>query len=215
MNHWNNLATIRREYGQLSLSEDNSASCPLTQFKHWFSDALNTEENDPTAMVLSTVDEQGHPDARVVLLKGIENDSFVFYTNYHSNKSCQIQQHPWVALNFYWPSLVRQVRVRGTVTQVSSETSDEYFASRPFASQCSSIISSQSCVIASREQLEQSLNQLIEQSQGKTMVRPAHWGGYQVTPTQIEFWQGRDSRLHDRLQYSYEQGRWVRRRLAP
>lgn len=215
MNHWNDLSNIRREYGQLSLSLDNSVVCPFTQFKHWFSQALNTEPNDPTSMVLSTIDEHGHPDSRVVLLKGIEDEKFVFYTNYQSNKSRQMQQHPFVALNFYWPSLARQIRVKGTVAKVSHKQSDAYFASRPFASQCSSIISPQSRVIHSRDELEQSLNELIQNSQQKTMMRPIHWGGYEITSTEIEFWQGRDSRLHDRLQYYREEGLWFRRMLAP
>lgn len=215
MNHWNDILAIRREYGQLSLSLDNSSPCPFTQFKQWFSQALNTEPNDPTSMVLSTIDEQGHPDSRVVLLKGMDNETFVFYTNYQSKKAHQIQAHPFVALNLYWPSLVRQVRIKGSVMKVSNQQSDDYFASRPFASQCSSIISPQSQVIGSRCELEQSLNELIQKSQQKTMMRPIHWGGYQVIPTEIEFWQGRDSRLHDRLQYYREAGQWKRRLLAP
>ena len=215
MNHWNNLSNIRREYGQLSLSEENIHLCPFVQFKQWFSDVLNTEKNDPTSMVLSTVDSQGHPDSRVVLLKGIDNEAFVFYTNYQSKKSLQIQHNPHVALNFYWPSLARQVRIRGKIDKISSAESDAYFASRPFASQCSTIISRQSSAIDSRAELEHALNELIANSQQETIMRPIHWGGYQVMPDEIEFWQGRDSRLHDRIHYYHEQGQWRHRRLAP
>jgi pyridoxamine 5'-phosphate oxidase len=215
MNHWNNLSNIRREYGQLSLSEDNVHLCPFVQFKQWFSDVLNTEKNDPTSMVLSTVDSQGYPDSRVVLLKGIEEEAFVFYTNYQSKKSLQIQQNPHVALNFYWPSLARQVRIRGKIDKISSAESDAYFASRPFASQCSTVISRQSSTINSRSELEHALNELIANSQQETIMRPIHWGGYQVIPDEIEFWQGRDSRLHDRIDYYREQGQWRHRRLAP
>ena len=215
MNHWNNLSNIRREYGQLSLSEETIHLCPFVQFKQWFSDVLNTEKNDPTSMVLSTVDSQGHPDSRVVLLKGIDDEAFVFYTNYQSKKSLQIQQNPYVALNFYWPSLARQVRIRGKIDKISSAESDAYFASRPFASQCSTVVSHQSSTINSRSELEHALNELIANSQQETIMRPIHWGGYQVIPDEIEFWQGRDSRLHDRIDYYREQGQWRHRRLAP
>lgn len=215
MNKWNSLSGIRREYGQLSLSEKDVHSSPIAQFKQWFSDVLNTEKNDPTAMVLSTVDEQGHPDSRVVLLKGLDDEAFVFYTNYQSTKSIQIHHNPNVALNFYWPSMVRQVRVRGQIDRVSEAESDAYFSSRPLGSQCSAIISPQSSAINSRSELELALNQLIENTQQETIMRPIHWGGYRVIPLEIEFWQGRDNRLHDRIHYFRDQNEWRHRRLAP
>ena len=129
MTQWDTLAGIRREYGDLGLSESNISNSPIIQFKRWFSEVLQSETHDPTAMLLSTVDEQGHPDSRVVLLKGVEHGSFVFYTNYESSKAKQINHNPHVALNFYWPSLARQVRVRGKIKKVSEEQSTEYFLS--------------------------------------------------------------------------------------
>ena len=215
MSHWNTLSDIRREYGQLSLSEDNVHACPMAQFKEWFSQILESEKNDPTAMVLSTVDEAGHPDSRVVLLKGLEEGAFIFYTNYESAKSKQIHQHPYVALNFYWPNCVRQVRVRGAIVRVSKEQSDAYFASRPLASQCSAKISPQSQEITGRLALERALNDLISAHHEAPVMRPLHWGGYAVIPDEIEFWQGRDNRLHDRVKYYREDGTWVHRWLAP
>ena len=210
------MSDIRREYGQLSLSEASAHESPLAQFEDWFAEVVDIEKSDPTAMVLSTIDEQGHPDSRVVLLKGLHDGSFVFYTNYQSPKAEQIRHHPYVALNFYWPELARQVRIRGTVTQVSHATSDAYFASRPIASQLSAIASPQSREINSREVLEQTLNQLIAIHQQKPIIRPNHWGGYEVRPQEIEFWQGRDNRLHDRVHYYQDkQGKWIHRRLAP
>lgn len=215
MSHWSSLADIRREYGCLSLSEDEALDCPIAQFNRWFSDVLNVEKNDPTAMLLSTVDELGHPDSRVVLLKGLEEGGFVFYTNYESKKSLQIQKNPHVALTFYWASMVRQVHIRGTVERVSASQSDAYFASRPKASQLSAIVSPQSREISGRHVLEQALNTLIATHQQELVMRPIHWGGYRVIPEEFEFWQGRDNRLHDRMHYYREQGHWIHHRLAP
>lgn len=216
MTDWKTMAGIRREYGQLSLSEGRASDSPIIQFEHWFAEVVETEKSDPTAMVLSTVDEQGHPDSRVVLLKGLHKGCFVFYTNYQSPKAQQINHHPSVALNFYWPEMARQIRIRGVATRVSQATSDAYFASRPIASQLSAIASPQSREINSREKLEQTLNQLIAKHQQQPIIRPDHWGGYEVKPQEIEFWQGRDNRLHDRVHYYRdEQGQWIHRRLAP
>jgi pyridoxamine 5'-phosphate oxidase len=215
MTHWTSLADIRREYGCLSFNEEDALDCPIAQFNRWFSDVLNVEKNDPTAMLLSTVDKSGHPDSRVVLLKGLEDGAFIFYTNYESHKSIQIQKNPHVALNFYWASLARQVRIRGLAERVSASQSDAYFASRPKASQLSAIVSPQSREISGRNELEQALNILITTHQQETVMRPIHWGGYRVIPDEFEFWQGRDSRLHDRIHYYRKQAEWVHRRLAP
>lgn len=208
------LADIRRDYGELRLDEADIASCPIQQFQLWFSDVLQTETADPTAMVLSTLDSEGHPDSRVVLLKGIEDGSFVFYTNYNSAKSKQMQANPAVALNFYWPSLARQVRIRGDVEKIDTQQSDDYFSSRPIASQWSALISKQSTEIASRAELEAALEALRNKNQ-QPVVRPEYWGGYRVTPREMEFWQGRDNRLHDRIHYSRQLKGWLIRRLAP
>ena len=215
MTHWRTLAGIRREYGDLRLNDEDIPNSPLIQFKRWFSEVLDTEVNDPTAMLLSTVDEEGHPDSRVVLLKGLEEGAFVFYTNYQSIKAQQINKTPFVALNFYWPSMVRQVRVRGKIKPVNETTSNAYFASRPKSSQLSAIISPQSSEITGRAELERALNELIASHQEEPIMRPNHWGGYMITPDEYEFWQGRDNRLHDRIQYFREHGKWRHRRLAP
>lgn len=215
MNNWKTIADIRREYGDLQLNQDVIQESPIAQFKLWFEDGLTTEKSDPTAMVLSTVDEKGRPDSRVVLLKGLDDGAFVFYTNYQSTKSLQIKQKPYVALNFYWPQLTRQVRVRGRVKRVSKKQSNTYFASRPLTSQLSAIASPQSQKIADRDVLEQALNQLIREYGQEAVVRPRYWGGYMVIPDEIEFWQGRDNRLHDRILFYKKRGHWMHCRLAP
>ena len=215
MTVWKTMSDIRREYGKLSLSEESAMDCPIAQFESWFAEVVKTEKSDPTAMVLSTVDDRGHPDSRVVLLKGVEKGAFIFYTNYQSAKSIHIERHPYVALNFYWPEMARQVRIRGEVTKTSVSQSDAYFASRPVTSQISAVISPQSSEITGRIELEQKLNALIAETQQQPVVRPTHWGGYIVTPEEIEFWQGRDNRLHDRIHYYQQNGKWRHRRLAP
>lgn len=214
MKHWNTLAEIRREYGDLRLDEQSIDACPILQFQKWFSEVVQSELADPTAMVLSSIDHEGRPDSRVVLLKGIEDNHFVFYTNYLSVKAKQLAQHPAVALNFFWPTMARQVRIRGYAKKVTEAQSDAYFASRPHHSKISATVSLQSEVIASREALERAFNDLL-QAQQETIVRPQHWGGYAITPDTIEFWQGRDNRLHDRIQYVQQKEGWVYRRLAP
>lgn len=215
MTNFRSIADIRRDYGILSLNEKKVPPDPLMQFHLWFEDVLKNEKNDPTAMVLSTVDKNGHPDSRVVLLKGLEEGRFVFYTNYESTKAIQIQDTPYVALNFYWPQMARQVRIRGSIEKVNSEQSDQYFATRPIKSQFSAIASPQSHAVADRELLEKALNDLIQQQQQKPVIRPKYWGGYQVTPDEIEFWQGRDNRLHDRIHYYWQDKVWNHQRLAP
>ncbi|HAU1152221.1 TPA: pyridoxamine 5'-phosphate oxidase [Legionella pneumophila] len=215
MSKFRSLADIRRDYGELQLSEESAEKDPISQFKLWFDDVLQNEKNDPTAMVLSTVDEKGYPDSRVVLLKGLENGNFIFYTNYQSAKAMQMQKNPYAALNFYWPQMARQVRVRGRVKKISSEQSDAYFSSRPLKSQFSAIVSPQSQEILDRISLEEALNQLIEQYGQKPVIRPENWGGYMIIPDEIEFWQGRDNRLHDRIHYYRHGNEWIHRRLAP
>ena len=210
------LAGIRRDYGNLKLNEQDISADPLIQFNHWFQDILAKQLDDPTAMVLSTVDAQGAPDSRVVLLKGIEQGGFVFYTNYTSAKGLQLQANPHAALNFYWPSLVRQVRVRGLVHKLTAKQSEAYFSSRPRASQISATASPQSQEIPNREALELACQKLEAQYHDQAIIPcPKQWGGYVLVPNEMEFWQGRDNRLHDRVQYTNEQGQWVVCRLAP
>ena len=218
MKNWHDLAAIRREYGGLGLDDEALPDCPLDQFQRWFSIALEQEKSDPTAMVLSTVDERGMPDSRVVLLKGLEENAFIFYTNYLSHKGKQLATTPFAALNFYWPKMARQVRVRGAVKRCSSEQSDLYFSSRPVDSQIAAIASHQSQPLTNRAELEQNFSQLKAHyldNPPEKVPRPSDWGGYVLHPTEFEFWQGRDNRLHDRIHYVMEGRHWSKRRLAP
>lgn len=216
MSHQEDIAEIRREYGNIMLDEHDVAGLnPFTLFHRWFKEVLSSDNSDKTAMVLSTVDAQGKPDSRIVLLKGLENDRFIFYTNYESHKAAQCEHNPWVALNFYWPEMCRQVRVRGQVMRIDSKQSDAYFAERPRASQLSAIASPQSHPIASRQLLEDALQELSAYYHQKPVPRPDNWGGYCVIADDIEFWQGRDNRLHDRLHYQKKDGEWHVSRLAP
>lgn len=214
MSNLDRLADIRRQYGELSLSIEDVESSPVAQFERWFTEIIKSATADPTAMVLSTVDKMGHPDSRVVLLKGIANGNFHFYTNYKSPKSMQMHSTPFVALNFYWPHMSRQVRIKGQISKLSSKESDEYFSSRPIASQISAIASPQSELVDNRDELLQSINKLMAENFAN-LARPKFWGGYKVIPHEFEFWQGRDNRLHDRIQYILKNSSWELRRLAP
>lgn len=210
-----NIANIRREYGQLVLSIEQANTDPFLQFEQWLNDAIACEVADPTAMVLATVDAQGMPDARVVLLKEVQNQQFIFFTHYKSVKGRQLLAHPVAALNFYWSSLARQVRIRGKVSQTSHACSDAYFSSRPRSSQMSGSISPQSQVITGRGELEQRLANFAKTHGEGKLTRPKDWGGYAVSPIEFEFWQGRDNRLHDRLRYRWQENAWHIEILAP
>lgn len=197
-----------------SLNEADVAAEPYTQFQRWFDEALRAELSTPNAMTLATVAADGAPSARIVLLKGVDHGGFVFYTNYHSRKGRELAANPRAALVFHWTELEREVRIEGTVARVSAAESDEYFASRPLPSRHAAIASPQSEVIAGRAALE-SRFAAAAADHGETAPRPAHWGGYRLLPVAVEFWQGRPSRLHDRLQYALTGDRWAIRRLAP
>lgn len=209
---FNPFASSRREYGEQSLDVKEARDCPVQQFEQWFADAVSQEVCDPTAMVLSTVDAKGCPNSRVVLLKGIESGAFVFYTNYESTKSLELQHNAYAALNFYWAALARQVRIRGTVQRVSREASEAYFATRSRSSQCSAVVSPQSHVIQTRDALVQKADQLMASKEA--IPCPDYWGGFAVLPETFEFWQGRDHRLHDRIFYEKKESLWVKLRLA-
>ncbi|MCH9756393.1 MAG: pyridoxamine 5'-phosphate oxidase [Gammaproteobacteria bacterium] len=208
------FASNRREYGERSLNEEDMADSPLVQFEKWFADALSEKVCDPTAMVLSTVDARGFPNSRVVLLKGLEDGAFIFYTNYESAKSIELENTPYAALNFYWRDLARQVRIRGPVQRVSRVASEAYFETRSLMSQCSAIVSPQSRVISSRAVLLKEAEQLVASEGDKQIVCPSYWGGFSVLAENIEFWQGRDHRLHDRIVYSKNKSNWSKKRLA-
>jgi len=208
-----NIAALRREYMGESLDETDLAADPLMQFRHWFDEALRAELPMVNAMTLATMSATG-PAARIVLLKGIDHQGFVFYTNYLSRKGRELAADPRAALVFYWGELEREVRIEGTVEKVTAAESDDYFATRPLASRHAAIASQQSATVASRAVLEQKFA-AAAQTHGDTPPRPEHWGGYRLRPDAIEFWQGRPNRLHDRLLYARTDGRWTISRLAP
>ncbi len=211
------LADIRINYSLKELSIDAVASDPFRQFETWMQEALSAKVDEPTAMTLSTADAHGKPTARIVLLKALEKNGFVFYTNYESRKGQQLLANPYAALTFFWPALERQVRVEGSVERVPAEASDNYFHSRPRGSQIGAWSSPQSQPIQGREILENLVQEYSSKFNNLEVIpRPEHWGGYVVKPERIEFWQGRQNRLHDRLLYELESsGNWHIQRLAP
>lgn len=210
------LAKIRREYVRPLLDEKDLDGDPMVQFRRWLEDALATDPLEPTAMVLATVGEGGQPSARVVLLKGCDERGFVFYTNYESRKGEDLARHPKAALTFYWPVLDRQVRIEGAVEKTSREESEAYFRSRPEASRLGAWASRQSAVLPSREVLEEAVEEVTRRFAGADVPLPDFWGGYLLRPTAIEFWQGRESRLHDRFRYELRAaGGWTVARLSP
>jgi pyridoxamine 5'-phosphate oxidase len=212
----NDIAGIRKTYSQKTLSEESSDSNPITQFDKWWKEAVASDIGEVNAMTLATASADGIPSARIVLLKGFSEKGFVFFTNYDSFKGKQLLENPKACLVFFWKELERQVRITGIVQKTSDEESDEYFYSRPYESQLGASISPQSTVIESREWLESRYNEFEKQSSKLAIQRPSHWGGFIVKPVIIEFWQGRPSRLHDRIEYSLqENGKWTLIRLAP
>ena len=209
------IASIRRDYQMASLDEAASAAHPMDQFTHWWEDATTSNIDEVNAFVLSTVDANRAPASRVVLLKGYTPEGFIFFTNYDSDKGKEIAANPNVAMNFFWKELERQVRITGTIKKISAEESAEYFHSRPLGSQVGAWSSPQSQVIPNRAFLEKSFEENTEKYKEGIVPLPPHWGGYIVHPTQVEFWQGRSSRLHDRIRYSFENHQWSKVRLAP
>lgn len=211
------IADLRQNYTLAGLSEADLNADPIEQFNVWFQQALDADLLEPNAMTLATATPDGKPSARIVLLKGVNSQGFVFYTNYESQKGQQLIANPHAALVFLWDKLERQIRIEGRVAKLAAEESVEYFHSRPKASQLGAIASDQSRVIPNREVLEEKLTELQEQySDDATIPLPEHWGGFRVIPSRIEFWQGRPSRLHDRLVYDLQaDGKWQIARLSP
>ena len=209
------ISSIRKDYQLQSLSESDVKQDPIGQFGKWWDEAIASSIDEVNAMTLSTVTAEGKPSARIVLLKGFDERGFVFFTNYESNKGAQLTANPFGSLVFFWKELERQVRIEGICEKVSEQESDDYFHSRPIGSQLGACASPQSRVIESRRVIENNLEKLQDQYRDTEIPRPAHWGGYRVVPQAIEFWQGRSSRLHDRIKYTKENQSWKIVRLAP
>ncbi len=209
------LADLRRDYALSGLLEKDLAKDPFRQFDKWFQEAEAAKIPEPNAMVCSLATRDGRPSSRVVLLKGLDGRGFVFYTNYESRKGRELAENSRASLLFPWIAMERQVIVDGAVVKVSREEADAYFHSRPRASQLSAWASHQSAIVPGRTALEDAMKQVEQKYAGQDVPLPPHWGGYRVTPDTIEFWQGRRSRLHDRLRYRREKNEWVVERLAP
>ena len=212
-----NLADMRRDYTRDGLSEAQAPDEPFSLFHRWFGEAVKTEQLpvEPNAMTLATVDADGRPHCRVLLLKALDERGFTFFSNYDSAKGEQLAARPFAAMTFFWPSLERQVRIEGRVERVSAEESDAYFQVRPLGSRLGAWASPQSRIIADRGELERLLAETQERFHNTAPHCPEHWGGYRLLAERIEFWQGRPSRLHDRLNYRLVDGNWQRERLAP
>jgi pyridoxamine 5'-phosphate oxidase len=209
------ISDLRREYDLGGLDEADLAADPFAQFGLWLEQAIAADPLDPTAMTLATADRQGRPSARVVLLKGFDERGFVFFTNYDSRKGRELAENPRAALAFFWAPLHRQVRIEGTVEKVPAAESDAYYASRPLGSRLGAWASPQSQPIADRAELESALAEIAARQEEGDLPRPEFWGGYRLKPEAIEFWQGRPSRLHDRILFQRGPEGWRRQRLAP
>lgn len=210
------LAALRENYTKGSLDVSDVLPSPIQEFHKWFNQAVDSQILEPNAMHLCTVSPDGKPSARIVLLKTLDATGFTFYTNYQSRKGHEMDANPNACLTFFWGELERQVRIEGTIEKVDAKDSDDYFAVRPRGSQIGAWVSNQSQVVESREVLIEKEKAFIAQFEGQDVPRPDHWGGYRLVPNYIEFWQGRPSRLHDRIAYTLEEsGNWKIERLSP
>lgn len=215
MNQSKSIADIRKDYSAKTLTRNEVDKNPINQFNTWFEEAVNGEVDEVNAMTLSTASKEGKPTARIVLLKGVEDDGFVFFTNYNSQKGQQLAENPFASLTFFWKELERQVRIEGAVKKISKENSDLYFKSRPYKSRVGAWVSDQSEPLASRFDLIQKFTLKAAHFVGQEVPKPDFWGGYFLKPDRIEFWQGRPSRLHDRINYKLEGKSWKIDRLSP
>jgi pyridoxamine 5'-phosphate oxidase len=207
------IADIRKDYTKGSLKVSDLPNSPFKSFKKWLDEAISCEVEEPTALTLSTIHEGNRPRSRVVLLKNIDEHGLVFFTNYNSQKGAEIATNPYAAMNFFWPELERQVRVEGNIEKIPSAESDEYFYSRPKESQAGAIVSDQSKQIPEDLDLEAQIHALM--AQPEKLKRPEHWGGFRLVPDYFEFWQGRPSRIHDRVFYRLQDEHWSKGRLSP
>jgi pyridoxamine 5'-phosphate oxidase len=210
------IADIRKDYRLKNFTEADAAADAIQQFTAWWNDAVASEIDEVNALTLATATKQGKPSARIVLLKGYDENGFVFFTNYNSHKGEELAQNPQACMVFFWKELERQVKIEGLIEKVSEKESDEYYFSRPIGSQVGAWSSPQSSVISSRNVIEDNVKKYEAQFANTPITRPSHWGGYRLKPQLVEFWQGRPSRLHDRLQYTLQaEASWKIERLAP
>jgi pyridoxamine 5'-phosphate oxidase len=210
------IVSLRKEYSSAFLNEEDVNHNPFKQFELWMHQAVEAEILEPHAMTVSTVSSEGKPSSRIVLLRGFDENGFVFYTNYKSHKGNDMAQNNYACLNFFWPELERQIRIEGSISKIDQQISTDYFHSRPRESQIGAWASVQSAVIANRKVVEDAFILYTEKFKDLELIpKPEHWGGYNIKPTSIEFWQGRPSRLHDRLRYTEVNGEWKIERLSP
>ena len=210
------IQNLRQDYTAATLSENDTKGDPINQFEQWFNEALAAKLHEPNAMTLATATTNGKPSARIVLLKGFNQHGFIFYTNYLSRKGKEITKNPQGAITFFWSEMQRQVRIEGTIEKLSKEDSERYFHSRPKGSQIGAVVSPQSQEIEGRDELEKKWSELEVEYEGKEVPKPSFWGGYILNPQLVEFWQGRPSRLHDRILYKkVDKKSWKKVRLAP
>ena len=211
----NYINTDRRDFSDQPFSDEMALDNPIKQYEKWFDEALKSNILDPYAACLSTVDNLGRPSSRILYIRDIIPNGFVFYTNYNSNKGSDLNNNKHACLNVFWAELERQIRIQGIITKLEEGISDKYFKSRPRASQIGAWASDQSQEIRDRSELESKIKYYEQQFENKNVSRPPHWGGYCLTPTLLEFWQGRSSRLHDRIVYTKDNNKWSKSRLSP
>ena len=209
------IAELRKEYRLAALGEQDVDADPIVQFQRWFHEAQEAKVVEPNAMTLATCTPDAYPSARMVLLKGVDARGLVFFTDYRSRKGQELTDNPHAALVFWWHELERQVRVVGAVQRITRDESVAYFTSRPYGARVGAWVSHQSSVLPDRDSLDRKVEEMMERFRSGEVPLPDHWGGFRVVPEEFEFWQGRESRLHDRIAYAREGGRWVRRRLSP
>ena len=216
MSNWKEeIASHHHQFEAGPLNESDVDKDPVMQFEKWFGTAMEQKVPEQNSFTLCTATRNGVPSARIVLLKGVDTKGFIFFTNYESRKGKELEENPVASMNFYWPSLHRQIRIEGIVEKVTEKESKEYFHSRPKASQAGAWVSPQSRPIASREELDKQHTAFLKKHESIEIPAPEHWGGYRIAPRHFEFWQGRENRLHDRIAYTWENGKWKIYRMAP